>query len=297
MSTPSVDIVTVNFNSTQYLPTYFAGLAGLEYPRDRWRCVMVDNASTDGSLARIPEWGADVPLEVIRLGRNGGVTVGNNTGIRAGTSDYVALLNPDTRVHPDWLQVMVDRMESEPEIGLVEAAQVPSELDKYFDPKNGDTSWASTGGVLVRRSALERSGLFDERFFMYEDDVDLCWRLWLGGSRCCYLPEARYDHRPHDARPPSPFMRYHAVRNQAFMRYIYGTPRQFRDRLWLGCKFAARDRRWDLRQATFRAIRDALKAIPWLRVRRAELPRGASPWVALFEPPFLPAGRSMPGAH
>lgn len=287
MTGPSVDIVTVNFNSAEYLPDYFSALAAMEYPH-AWRVVMVDNASTDSSMSKISSWGAGVPIKTILLERNGGVTAGNNAGILAGDSDYVALLNPDTRVHADWLSVLVDHMENEKDIGLAEAAQVPSELNKYRDPETSNTSWASTGGVLVRRSALSQVGLFDERFFMYEDDIDLCWRLWSGGWRCIYKPEARYDHRPHDQRPPSPFLRYQVVRNQAFMRYIYGSSGLFAGRLWLGLKFAARDQRADLRQATLRAVRDAIAAVPWLREKRAALPRTYSPWVGLFEEPYRP---------
>jgi GT2 family glycosyltransferase len=291
MNVPLVDIVTVNFNSSAELPRYFAALEELDYPRLRWRLVMVDNASTDGSLPRLREYGARVPLEVIALDRNGGVTAGNNAGIRAGESEYVALLNPDTWVTPGWLKTLVRRLDSDPGIGLVEARQVPHPLQKYYDRSTGSTSWASTGGVLIRRAALEQVGLFDERFFMYEDDVDLCWRLWLGGWRCVYEPAGEYEHRPHDERAPSPFLRYHVVRNQAFMRYLYGSPRLFVDRLWLAVKFAARDRRPDLRWAALRAVRDAVAALPWLRSQRARLPREACPWVGLFESPYRPHDR------
>jgi len=292
MSSPSVDIVTVNFNSTEYLPEYFKALDSLDYPKDDWRLVLVDNASTDGSLSRVAEWSRDVPLKIVPLNRNGGVTAGNNAGIREGNSKYVALLNPDTRVHADWLTILVDRMELETDIGLAEAAQVPSELVKYRDPETGDTSWASTGGVVVRRSALDAVGEFDERFFMYYDDIDLCWRLWLAGWRCIYEPNARYDHRPHDQRPPSPFMRYHVLRNEAYMRYIYGSHRLFAKRLWRGLKFAARDRRSDLRSASIRAVRDAIASRQWLRQRRAALPQKSCQWVGLFEEPYIPANVS-----
>ena len=84
MSLPTVDIVTVNYNSTEYLEAYFAALRGLDYPNGRWRVVMVDNASTDGSLKRLPEWGHGAPLEICALPKNEGVTGGNNAGIRAG---------------------------------------------------------------------------------------------------------------------------------------------------------------------------------------------------------------------
>lgn len=299
MTYPSVDIVTVNYNCGGYLPSYFEALRSLEYPASAWRVVMVDNASTDGSWERVHEWAAGVPLAQIALQTNGGVTAGNNAGIRAGESPYVALLNPDTRVRRDWLSVLVDRMECESDVGLVEARQEPTELSKYHHPSTGETSWASTGGVLVRRRALAHAGLFDERFFMYEDDVDLCWRLWLHGWRCVYEERAVYDHRPHDERPPTPFLRYHVVRNQAFMRFIYGSAALFLDRLWLGFKFALRDTQPELRKAALRAIRDAVTALPWLQARRASLPRTDCPWVGLFCPPYTPpslvsAGR--PGA-
>jgi GT2 family glycosyltransferase len=288
MSLSTVDIVTVNYNSTEYLEAYFAALRGLDYPEGRWRVVMVDNASSDGSRERLPEWGAGVPLEIRPLPTNEGVTGGNNAGIRAGDSEFVALLNPDTRVLPDWLRVMVDRMLREPRVGLVEARQIPAELGKYYDPETGDTSWASTGGVLIRRSALEQVGLFDERFFMYEDDVDLCWRLWLHGWRCVYDTAAAYEHRPHDARRMTPFLWYYTRRNQVFMRYIYGSPS-------LGWRYlgdvifnAARSRRKDLVAPTWRITRDTIKALPWMRSRRAQLPAKRSPWVALFERPYAP---------
>lgn len=288
MSAPTVDIVTVNYNSTEYLPAYFEALRGLEYPRDRWRVVMVDNASTDGSLPRIPAWGEGVPLEVLPLATNAGVTGGNNAGIRAGRSDYVALLNPDTRVLPDWLTVMVERMGREADIGLIEARQIPSELDKYYDEKSGDTSWASTGGVLVRRQALDQVGLFDERFFMYEDDVDLCWRLWLHGYRCVYDTSAAYHHRPHDNRRMTPFLWYYTRRNHGFMRWIYGSPAAGWKYLGSVVFNAARSRRRDLVAPTARILRDTLKALPWMASRRAALPARRSPWVALFDRPYCP---------
>ncbi len=285
----SVDIVTINFNSGSYLPDYFEALRGLDYPLASWRVILVDNGSSDGSMERLPEITHGIELATISLGRNGGVTAGNNAGITAGNSEYVSFLNPDTRVHKDWLSRLVDHMEAETDIGLAEAAQVPSELDKYRDPDTGDTSWASTGGVLVRRSALNQAGTFDERFFMYEDDVDLCWRLWLHGWRCVYVPEAKYDHRPHDTRPPSSFLRYHVVRNQAYMRFIYGSNGDYLSRIWLGLKFAARDTSPDLRSASVRAAKDAIAALPWLRQRRNDLPPVRSKWVGLFEDPYMPS--------
>lgn len=287
MSQPTVDVVTVNYNSTAHLPEYFAALERLDYPRDRWRLVMVDNASTDHSVDRLPQWGVNVPMELIALTKNGGATAGNNVGIRAGNSEYVALLNPDTQILPDWLTLLVGRMELEPQVGLAESRQIPAELNKYYDPVTGDTSWASTGGALIRRSALNHVGLFEERFFMYEDDVDLCWRLWLNGWRCVYASTAAFFHRPHDQREASPFMRYITTRNRAYMYAIYGSAVLYGKHLIRTVRAVFYDRP-HLRRANARAFWDGIRALPWLLVRRAALPTTKSPWVGLFEAPYRP---------
>lgn len=288
MSLPRIDLITINFNSAEHLPGYFQALRGLEYGGD-WRVILVDNASTDGSLERVSQWSAGLPVEVLALAANGGFTGGNNAGIRHGDSPYVALLNPDTAVRPDWLTVMVERMEQETDIGYLESRQVPAELSKYHDAATGDTSWGSAGGALLRRSALEQVGLFEDRLFMYEEDVDLCWRLWLGGWRCVYESRAAFAHRPHDRRPMTPFLWYYTRRNHGFMRYIYGSPAACWGYLRHVMFQAARSRRTDLVAPTCRILRDTVAALPWMRERRSAV-AGDSPWVGLFESPYRPAG-------
>jgi hypothetical protein len=84
---------------------------------------------------------------------------------------------------------------SDPEVGIVEARQVPLEHPKEFDRATGETSWASGSCMLIRRAVIERTGGFDENsFFMYCDDVDFSWRARLAGYRVVYQPSACVFH-------------------------------------------------------------------------------------------------------
>ena len=79
-------------------------------------------------------------------------------------------------------------------VGIVEGRQLPLEHQKAYEPATGDTSWASGACSLVRREVFERTGGYDEAFFLYCDDVDLSWRARLAGYRVVYQPHAACFH-------------------------------------------------------------------------------------------------------
>ncbi len=81
-----------------------------------------------------------------------------------------------------------------PEAALVEATQFPLEHPKEYDPESGATSWCSAACLLVRAGVFEELGGFDERIFLYCEDVDLSWRCWLAGHSCLHEPAARCVH-------------------------------------------------------------------------------------------------------
>jgi GT2 family glycosyltransferase len=285
---PSVDIVTINYNSGEHLPSFFEALRHLDYPGP-WRLVLVDNASTDGSLAGVAAWRGCVPIDIVSLERNYGFAGGSNRGIQAGESDCVALLNPDTRVRPNWLSELVATMRLDDTIALVEARQEPTPLKKYYDPTTGNTSWGSGGGVLLRRQALRDVGLLDEIFFFGSEDVDLSWRFWLARWRCVFQPHAVYYHRPPEARTASPFVIYHAVRNELCLRFLHDSWRGFARYLLLVLRLPLQEKRPPYRLAILQALQFAVLALPqlgwgrWAR-RRLAHQRGtrSSPWVGDF---------------
>jgi N-acetylglucosaminyl-diphospho-decaprenol L-rhamnosyltransferase len=184
--------------------------------------VVVDNASTDGSLAALRAAWPDVT--VIETGANLGYAAAANLGIAATDAPIVAVCNPDIRVEAGTGAALVGRLEGETDLGAVgptvlepDGTRYPSarrnasalvaaghgafgrawptnpftrryrELD--VDPRAArEVDWVSGAAIWLRRDALEAVGGWDPRYFMYVEDVDLCWRLRSSGWRVAYEP-------------------------------------------------------------------------------------------------------------
>lgn len=225
-----VDAVVVAYNSASTLRACLAPLAALEGVD----VTVVDNASPDDSLGVI----ADLPVQVIRAGRNGGFAAGCNLGIAAGANPYVLLLNPDARIGPEALQALVATLDAEPGVGIVgprilEEGGRQAFSQRHFpglrstyaqalflhrlwpraawtdelirDPaaydRDGSPDWVSGACMLIRRDALERLGGLDEQFFLYCEDVDLCARIRAAGLDVRYDPTAVVHHVGGASRP------------------------------------------------------------------------------------------------
>jgi N-acetylglucosaminyl-diphospho-decaprenol L-rhamnosyltransferase len=201
---------------------------------------VVDNASGDGTAEMIAREFPDVALTVNES--NAGFSAANNLGIRAGTAPYVLVLNPDTRVTEGALERMVEVMDGDPELGICgprleledgsldHAAKrsfptpisalghfsgigrrpdAGGELAAYRAPEveRGPVDAVNGACMLLRRAALAQVGLFDEGFWMYMEDLDLCYRLGEAGWVTWYEPSVTLIHvkagttgRPRSAR-------------------------------------------------------------------------------------------------
>jgi GT2 family glycosyltransferase len=233
-------VVVVNRDGLRFLDSCLDAVLAQELA-SRFEVILVDNASTDGSIEHVRERFPGVRL--IESTRNRGFAGGNNLGIRAARGRHVVLLNNDTRVRAGWLQALVEAAESDDHVGAVAAkllyASRPgviqsagslllsdgSGADRGMDePDSGqfdrrEEVFAGTGAsLLLRREALADAGLLDESFFMYYEDTDLCWRLRLRGWRVVYEPAAVVEHEhAGSSREWSPFFTFHADRNRLFM--------------------------------------------------------------------------------
>ncbi|CAA9276435.1 MAG: hypothetical protein AVDCRST_MAG77-3539 [uncultured Chloroflexi bacterium] len=249
---PFVSVLILNWNGARLLPPCLEALARTDYPADRWEAVLVDNASSDGSadaaLRGFP-W-----LKVRRNPANWGFARGYNGAIAAAPGPYVVVLNTDTHVHPGWLGALVDAAEADPRMGAVTAKLIypPHSPNAGRIQNAGGVVLASGAGrdrgtvlregrwvqeedagqydrreevfffcgaaALLRKAALEDVGLFDERYFMYYEDLDLSWRLRLRGWKVLYVPEAVVEH-DHAASSGewSPFFVYQVDRNRPLM--------------------------------------------------------------------------------
>jgi len=194
-----------------------------------FEAIVSDNGSTDDSVKEIRE--AFPRTRVLENGRNLRFSKGNNEGIRASSGEFVLILNPDTIIHDGALDSLVAFAETHPEAGAFGCRVVNPDgsyqesgrpfptvfrswvaalclrplahLSSVFDSDQytrwkGDTErqidWQSGCCVLVRSELLKRLGGFDEQFYYYYEDVDLCKRVWDAGYPVLFTPQAVITH-------------------------------------------------------------------------------------------------------
>lgn len=216
MSEPYVSIVIPNFNGRKYLEICLSSIQNLTYPH--FEIIVVDNASTDGSVDFVKANYPRVKLLVNAV--NLGFAEGCNVGIRNAKGNYVALLNNDIEVDPYWLKELILIAQSDPRIAICASKIMMFHNRKVFNSAGGEYDvygsghdrglyefdhgqysrveevfFACGGAMLVRREILREIGLFDLRYFMYGEDVDLCWRAWLRGYMVVYVPSAVVYHK------------------------------------------------------------------------------------------------------
>lgn len=223
---PTVTVIVLNWNGCDYLSDCFDSLVALDYPQDCLHLMMVDNGSTDESVAFVRQHYPQVTI--VETGRNLGFAGGNNAGARAATTDYLAFLNNDAHVYPDWLSKLVEAMQSDPDVACVGSRMMNitgervefggSSINFYgygyqegYDRANVDaylsthpTIFACGGAFLIRRDVYTDSGGLDEDYFIYYEDVDLGWRLWVMGYKVLYVGSAVVLHKHHGAKHQMP---------------------------------------------------------------------------------------------
>jgi GT2 family glycosyltransferase/glycosyltransferase involved in cell wall biosynthesis len=217
-----VSVVVVNYRGADDTAACLRGLRDeMDWPSGALELICVDNASGDGSAQRIA---AAVPqARLIRSATNTGFAGGCNLGVTHATGEIVGFLNSDARPHRDWVRAAVTVLRAEPDVAAV-ASKVLDWDGERIDYVDGGLTWYGMGykphigkpddgahetardvlfgtgaALLIRREVFERLGGFDERFFMFCEDVDLGWRLNLRGYRVRYEPRSIAYHRHHSS--------------------------------------------------------------------------------------------------
>jgi GT2 family glycosyltransferase len=216
-----VGVVTVTFNSGTVLGGFIDSV--LKQTHAEFVLYVVDNASSDDTLKQLAEY-QDARIMVIPSKVNVGVAQGNNTGIRAALKDgctSVLLINNDTVFEPDLFSKLSEGLEQykcemilpkilyfdEPRRIWCAGGQF-NRLRGYAavhygegEPDTGgfDTvrqvEYAPTCCMLIKNAAFYKVGLMDERYFVYTDDADFCYRAKMAGLKLYYLPDARILHK------------------------------------------------------------------------------------------------------
>ena len=216
-----VAVAVLSWNGRRHLETCLSALAAQRDPGIEWEIVVLDNGSTDGTADWLRKAWPQVRLIASPL--NLGFCAGNNRlAAEAADADALALLNNDTRPEPGWLAALVDALRSAPaDVAAVSGKIVDWEgerldfgrgvmtfdghafqldfrrrLDRARVPEAGEELLFACGGnLLIRRRSFLEAGGFDESYFAYLEDVDLGWRLWSGGERVLFAPDAVVRHR------------------------------------------------------------------------------------------------------
>ncbi len=222
-------IVIIHYNTSADLDRCLESLATYPPAADH-RVVVVDNASSDPGLAavhrRYPE------CRWLLKHENLGYAKGCNVGMAEVEADYYLILNPDIVVQPGALDRLLEFADRHPRAGMVgpqllnEDGSLQHSCRRFYTLKtlllrrtflgrifpNSETvrrhlmqdfdhqssrpvDWVLGGCLLVRASAIARTGPMDERFFLYFEDVDWCYRMWQAGYEVQYTPDARFIHR------------------------------------------------------------------------------------------------------
>ena len=292
LNPPHIAIVVVTYKGLNDTLECIESLSKLTYKN--WRLILVDQHSNDGTPQAVR---AKYPwVHVIENPVNDGFTGGNNLGMRKAlelATDYVFLLNNDTIVEPELLDKLIVPMEIDPRIGIIgptslyyknpeivcwagssldwrgrlsndsiKACDIP--FDK-LDLQMRGTGYVHGCAMLIRRSVLEQIGLFDDRYFIYFEECDLCARASRAGWKLMYLPTAKLWHKISQVTQVigKDFGTYHWQRNRLLYLWKNGKPRL------IGCawciigalkKIAVLSLRGQKHQALvwWRALRDSL---------------------------------------
>jgi GT2 family glycosyltransferase/glycosyltransferase involved in cell wall biosynthesis len=214
-----VSVVLVNYRGADDTITCLRSFDEVEWPADRLELIVVDNDSGDGSAEKIA---AAVPrARVVQAGSNTGFAGGCNLGVSHATGEYVGFINNDARPAPGWIAAAAAVLDEDPSIGAV-ASKVLDWDGALVDYVDGSLTWYGmgykreaekpdsaaydeakdvlfgTGAAMFVRTGLYRElDGFDERFFMFYEDVDLGWRLNLLGHRVRYVPGSVAYHKHH----------------------------------------------------------------------------------------------------
>jgi GT2 family glycosyltransferase len=220
-------ISVISYNGLSFLKECLDSL--LSYPPDKeYEILVVDNASSDGSPEFIKNSYPQIKLIINNV--NIGFAAANNQAIKSSKSEYVLLINSDCQVYKDSLNKLIEFMDSVRNAGVIgpkiinsdgsiqfSCRKFPSILNAGFHsiltniaPNNPfsrkyklvdinrdnpfEVDWVSGSCMLIRRDALDDAGFMDEHYFMYVEDVDLCYQMWKKNWKVFYFPHSEILH-------------------------------------------------------------------------------------------------------
>jgi len=237
---PAVSVVIVNHNGIDFVDTCLRTVLNSNYTN--FEVIFVDNASTDGSLEYAQNnFANDTRLRFVENPVSFGPAVGRNKGADISKGKYLVFLDNDTKVEKNFLFEFVKALEEDNSIGSGQAKLLRMDTKYFFDCAGdclgpmgflierargakdtgqfdyiADILSAKSAASIIRRELFERIGGFDEDFYMYLEETDLSWRVWLAGYRVVFIPNSKVYHAFNT--PRKDFKRYY----QKYIIKYYG---------------------------------------------------------------------------
>lgn len=228
MKRPKVSIITVNYKARDYLRNYFESLKKSNF--QDFEIIFVDNASSDGSVEFIKELTSsrvkDPPagraglknslinnsliknkkiIKLIENKENIGFVLANNQVVKRARGEYLFFLNDDTKVGKAAIGTLVEAMEKNPRLGIVGCRMMDYQEKKRLHTGIGvdifgypivspKVFYIEGSALMIKKKLFEQIGGFDPQYFMFHDDVDLAWRVWLLGYQARAFDQAIVCH-------------------------------------------------------------------------------------------------------
>ncbi|MEK7092694.1 MAG: glycosyltransferase family 2 protein [Patescibacteria group bacterium] len=236
MTYPKVSIIIVNFNKKQLTLDCLKSLSKITYPN--FEVIVIDNNSQDESVSTISQKYPKVK-QIINP-TNLGYVGGNNVGINTANGDYFLILNNDTKVTPSFIEPLIKDFKKYPDLGIVQSKMLimdkPTLLDNvasyltstgflyhvgYLEKDKPEFKiyreiFAAKGACMLIRKEVLRLGAFDDEFWCYFEETDLCWRAWVMGYTVGFEPKSIIYHKmgATSSNLKSAFVHYHSFKNR-----------------------------------------------------------------------------------
>lgn len=226
---PEVSIVTVIMNHLSVLKDMLESLFITTKPSVSFELIIVDNCSTDGSANYIKEHYPSVVL--IENKKEQGFAKNNNDGAKVADGNYILILNPDITLINNAIDVLYDYIKTNPSVGIVAPKLLNPDLSLQYSARKFislkvlfiriftkgkddihnkavqhylmydsvcdgpiEVDWCMGAALLFKKDFYFELGGFDEKFFLYVEDADICNRCWKAGKKVIYLPQAEVIH-------------------------------------------------------------------------------------------------------
>ncbi len=224
------DLCIVTYNSQNWLEGFISSLNSVNYNLKKINLFFVDNASSDDTVAKLYEIKVKYEqlyssIDIVCSKKNNGFGRGSNIGARLGKSEYIFFINIDVEfTESTFFELEKEIISSDEDFGAFELRQFPYEHPKFYNPITLEVSCASGACLILKRDVFNITGGFDERFFMYVEDIDLSWNIRMRGYKIKYVPNSIITHYSYkEEYEEKPLQLVGSLIGNLILRYKYGT--------------------------------------------------------------------------